>query len=345
MVFDLMPSWLFWTTIVLWGALWGSFLNVVIARVPYGRSVVYPPSACMQCETPIRWYDNLPIVSWLVRRGRCRQCAASVPVRYLLVEVAGVGCSLLAAVLASGGLSLWRLDGVDPLEWLLVWMMLSYLLFGLVALTAIDIEHALLPHAITGFLVALAFVYAAIAPTGGDWRGFLPGASVFDALLGFSVGYGSLFGFALLFKLVTGRDGIGGGDFLLFGALGAWFGWEALPLLMMLAAIQGVIGYSLALLFFPAWIRDASAAGFWDADRASDALTLDADDEAKDARAPDASAADVRTPDAARATGSADDAESAEAPQRGIPFGPFLCLAAVEFLLGGPLYFAWLYGI
>lgn len=342
MVFDSIPTGVFWATIALWGALWGSFANVVIARVPYGRSVVYPASACMRCETPIRWYDNLPVISWLVLRGRCRSCGTPVPARYVLVELAGIACSVLAALLASGGWTLWRLDGVDPIEWALVWMLLTYFFIGLLTLTVIDMEHALLPHRITGYLVALAFIYAAIAPTGGDWRGFLPSVTPFEALIGFAVGYGSLFSFALVYKLLTGREGIGGGDFLLFGALGAWFGWEALPLLMMLAAIQGVIGYLLALLFFPQWVRDASEEGFWDATHAVPAVAAEPPNDAvhtsssTDGGREPSPSADVAT-DSSPSTGDA-------RPQRGIPFGPFLCAAAVEFLLVGPFYFRWLYG-
>lgn len=319
-----LPSFWLWTVVVLWGAVWGSFANVVIARVPHGRSVVLPASHCPSCETPLAWYDNIPVLSWLWLRGRCRSCRVAISAQYPLVELGGVASSLMAAVLAGGGVSLWRLAETPPVEVLSAWMLLSYFLLLLLILSVIDLRHLLLPHRLTGMLALLALIYAIAGPYGGDWRGSVPQVTVWSAVTGFLVGYGLLYIFAMAYQLVRGRQGIGGGDFMLFGALGAWFGWEALPLIMLFAAMQGVLAFGLAMVFFPSLIRTIEDEDFWDARQASPS---------PDASAPVPLPADEEeTPDAAQDLG------------RGIPFGPFLCLAAVEYLVFGGYYLAWLNG-
>lgn len=319
---DAISPWILWTFVIAWGAIWGSFANVVIARVPWGKSVVYPASHCPQCETPIRWYDNLPILSWLRLKGRCASCRAVIPRRYLLVEVAGLVASALAFLHAAGGLSLWRWSS-SPLDVLVVWMALTYLLIALVALTAIDLEHALLPHKITGFLAILGVIYAAIGPRGGDFRGFVPGQDLYGALLGFAIAYGSMWAFAWVYRLITGRYGIGGGDFMLFGVLGAWFGWEALPILLLAASIQGVLAAALASRFFPSLMQEVSSDAFWEEDHPAASVEESAEADRADAA----------------------DEEGSAPGHLGIAFGPFLCLAAVEYLFFGGYYMRWFWGL
>lgn len=329
---DLLPIGWMALVVVLWGAVWGSFANVVIARMPRGKSIAFPASHCPECKTPIRWFDNLPIVSWLVLRGRCRACKAPISIRYPLVEAGGILCSVAAAWAVSGGWSLWRLAQAPPLELVSAWMLLSFFFLILMMLTLIDLAHLLLPHRLTISLAVLAVVYAYIVPPGGAWRGFVPSLTVREALLGFVVAYGALFLFAMVYAIVRGRQGMGGGDFMLFGALGAWFGMEALPMLMLLAALQGVLMYLVALLFFPALIHeiDPEDEEFWAARVGEEPTT-----EHAPVRAP--ATPHAETTDAAAAS-------SAPSTQRGVPFGPFLCLAAVEFVAFGGLYMQWLNG-
>lgn len=340
---EILPTWWIWTLVILWGALWGSFSNVVIARVPLGKSIVLPASHCPACQTPIRWYDNLPIVSWIVLRGRCRSCGVAIPASYPLVELGGIVCALSAAWAAGGGPSFWRLRDSPPLEVASAWMLLSFFFLILMMLTIIDLKHLLLPHALTITLTVLAFVYAFVVPPGGDWRGFVPSLSVREAAIGFVVAYGGLFLFAMGYAILRGRQGMGGGDFMLFGALGAWFGIEALPMLMLLAAFQGVLLYVVALFFFPSLIHEIAHDDdtFWNA-RTGDTLndeTLDAL-QMTDSLGPSDTPV---TPPPSKAEGRERDAQTHES-SRGVPFGPFLCLAAVEFVAFGGMYFQWLYG-
>lgn len=342
---EILPTWWIWTLVILWGALWGSFANVVIARVPLGQSIVFPASHCPECETPIRWYDNLPILSWFMLRGRCRSCAAKIPAQYPLVELGGIVCALAAAWAVGGGPSFWRLHDSPPWEVASAWMLLSFFFLLLMMLTIIDLKHLLLPHVLTITLAVLAFIYAFVVPPGGDWRGFVPSISVRDSAIGFVVAYGGLLLFAMSYAIIRGRQGMGGGDFMLFGALGAWFGIEALPMLMLLAAFQGVLLYTIGLFFFPSLIHEVAHDDeeFWTA-RTGDA-SRDKMPDASDISEKSFKVGAPTTPLPSKAAGGrGEQSPQPKESSRGVPFGPFLCLAAVEFVAFGGMYFQWLHG-
>ncbi|MEO7205831.1 MAG: A24 family peptidase [Steroidobacteraceae bacterium] len=233
------------------GLIIGSFLNVVIYRlpiilerewrsqavdvlsagtdppppaVPLDRFTLSTPrSACPKCKAPITALQNIPIVSWLVLRGRCASCKTKISARYPLVE------------LTTGVLSAWVAwhfgFGVPAACALLV-------TWALIALTGIDIDHQLLPDNITLPLM-WAGLLAAVA------IGPMPGAALpvspKDALIGAAAGYTSLWLVFHAFKLVTGKEGMGYGDFKLFAALGAWLGWKVLPMVIVLSAATGAV--------------------------------------------------------------------------------------------------------
>src|SRR2546423_6847789 len=178
----------------------GSFLNVVIWRVPRKESVVRPPSHCPQCETPIRPRDNIPVVSWLLLRGKCRHCGNPIPVRYPLVEAS---CGVLFAAVATR-------FGAD-------WALPAYLVLtaALLAISIIDLEHFIVPDRITAPLTvsALALLGLAAAADGNGWRF---GRSILGGL--------AFFGF-LLFLNVVNPKGMGMGDVKLAFSLGLFLGW------------------------------------------------------------------------------------------------------------------------
>ena len=182
----------------------GSFLNVVITRLPEGEAVWRGRSRCPRCRQPLAWYDNIPLVSFVWLKGRCRACGAGIPWRYPLVELAG-GLLVLA---------LWNTFPHQPI-------LLAYVPFGLalVALTVIDLEHRLLPDAITlpGIILGLVLSLA------------LPHLSFLDAIAG-AVGGAALFGgIAWLYEKLTGRRGLGQGDVKLLAMIGAFLGWGRCP--------------------------------------------------------------------------------------------------------------------
>ena len=217
----------------VFGAAIGSFLNVVIYRVPAGISVVHPPSACPSCAAPVRAYDNIPIVSWLVLRGRCRDCAAPFSWRYALVE--------LLAALAFAGIAVWQLPTLLAApapsaigSSLLVIVALLYFAAISIALAAIDLDTHRLPNVIVmPSYAVLAILLGAAAIATGDLVGAARAAA----------GAGILFGGYLLLAFISPR-GMGMGDVKLAGVIGlmlGWFGWSALVVGTLAAFLLGAL--------------------------------------------------------------------------------------------------------
>lgn len=204
----------------LFGALWGSFLNVCIYRIPIGRSIVHPPSCCPGCNKPIGWYDNVPIFSWLLLRGRCRHCKQGISAVYPVIEV-------ITAILT------WHIVTVFGLSWEAGALIL--LGYAFIVLTMIDLEHYILPDVITLPGILSGLVLAWLPQVGA------PIASLSDALLGVAVGGGGLWAFAWLFEKMTGKVGMGFGDVKLLAMVGAWLGWQSLGFTIFFAALFGSI--------------------------------------------------------------------------------------------------------
>ncbi len=207
----------------VFGALLGSFGNVVIYRLPKGLSVVRPRSHCQSCLKQVAWYDNIPIVSWLILGGKCRHCKVRFSFRYPFVEF--LTASLFCAAFLQYGLS---------------WTLLEYLvfIFGLVVCTFIDFDHMILPDEFTISGVALGLV--------GAWLN--PERSFLESLIGVLVGGGFLWLIAFLYFQLTKNEGMGGGDIKLLAWIGAILGWKAVPFVIMVSALTGsAVGISIAL--------------------------------------------------------------------------------------------------
>ncbi|WP_374027995.1 A24 family peptidase [Bdellovibrio bacteriovorus] len=208
----------FYVLFFVLGAIFGSFGNVVIYRLPREESVVKPRSYCYSCKTQIKWYDNIPILSWFILRGKCRKCQAKFSFRYPLVEI--IMAVLFALSYHYAGLT---------------WTLLEYLIFifGLVVCTFIDLDHMILPDEFTLSGIVIGLVGAALNPQ----REFL------DALFGVLMGGGFLWGMAYVYYMFTKNEGMGGGDIKLLAWIGAIVGWKAIPFVIMTSAIVGsVIG-------------------------------------------------------------------------------------------------------
>jgi leader peptidase (prepilin peptidase) / N-methyltransferase len=261
---------LFSGSVFLLGLVIGSFLNVVIYRLPImlerdwraQAAEILPPaghaaatpstvqtvperftlstprSACPACKAPIKAWQNIPVVSWLLLRGRCASCGAKISMRYPLVELA---TGLISAWVA------WHFGFGAPAACglLVTW--------SLIALTGIDIDHQLLPDGITLPLLWAGLLAAVIV---GPIAGRPIPVSTHDAIIGAVSGYVSLWLVFHTFRLITGKEGMGYGDFKLFAALGAWLGWKLLPLVILLSAATGAI---LGILMIVLRGRDRSA--------------------------------------------------------------------------------------
>jgi leader peptidase (prepilin peptidase) / N-methyltransferase len=219
------------------GAVVGSFLNVVIYRVPAGLSVVSPPSACPACSSPVRPYDNIPVLSWLILRARCRDCDAPISARYPLIELGTAVAFVVVAAMLGPQLVLGT--PVMPLAAeLLVLGALLYLAAISIALAAIDLDVHRLPNTIVlpAYLVGGVALTVAAGATGD-----------LESLARAAAGAGMLFAFYLVLALIAPR-GMGMGDVKLAGVLGlflGWFGWDALAVgalaAFLLGGLYGVI--------------------------------------------------------------------------------------------------------
>ena len=214
------------------GAATGSFLNVAIYRLPRGESVVAPRSHCTRCERVIPWYDNIPVLSWFLLRGRCRGCGEPFSIRYPVVE-AMTGVLLLALSVQLG--------------WGIALGFAFYFACSLLVVTYIDLDHRIIPDRVTlpgiGVALALALLNAWYAPPEYRWVALQSWA------IGTLVGGGILWVVAWAYQLATGREGMGGGDIKLLAMIGAFLGWQGVLLSLLLASFIGsIIGVGIMLL-------------------------------------------------------------------------------------------------
>ena len=207
------------------GACIGSFLNVCIHRIPADESVVHPRSRCPRCAKPIAWYDNLPIVSWLLLRARCRHCGEPIASRYPIVEA------------ATGGLAVLALACFGPTLHAAVAFAFSA---ALLLITYIDFDHRFIPDEVSlpGVLVGLGASFV-------DEGGPTPLAS----FLGVVLGGGLLWAVAWAYERATGVEGMGLGDVKLLAMIGAVLGWQAIPVVLVIASVTGSLAGLLVMAF------------------------------------------------------------------------------------------------
>jgi leader peptidase (prepilin peptidase) / N-methyltransferase len=243
---------LYASSIFFLGLAFGSFLNVCIYRLPLGLSVVSPRSACPGCKQPIAFYDNLPVLSWLILGGRCRNCKTRISVRYLLIEVlTGV---LFLGCYAYFGLTLGTLK----------YCVFGFLLLGLIFT---DAETKLLPDKLTLPGLALGFVFSLIVPLNDVASQFLPGTinlpfssdlaahlfSLFDSLLGAALGASFIYGAGAVYLRWRGMEGMGFGDVKLMAMVGAFLGMKLTIFTIFTASLAGSL-FGLATVLM-VWIK------------------------------------------------------------------------------------------
>jgi leader peptidase (prepilin peptidase)/N-methyltransferase len=301
-ILALYGGWFARTLLFVFGLLWGSFLNVVIYRVPLDMSVVTPPSHCPACGVEVKAYDNIPVVSYLVLRGRARCCGAKMSPRYLFVELIGgaVSLALLEVVLRHfpEGTSLVRASAIYVADFGLA--------MGLVAAAFIDLEHMYLPDPITIGGTVLGVATCSLR----DVR-------VVDSLLGGAIGFVVVWlPFNVLYKVVRGKVGMGVGDAKLAMLAGAWFGWPGAVFALFAGAVQGTLAAVLVYLVKGKLEEPEQVK----ADREElKKAAAEGDAEAKEALEEDPLGTE---------------------PEEGLmaarlPFGPFLILGILEFLFVG----------
>jgi leader peptidase (prepilin peptidase)/N-methyltransferase len=286
----------------VWGAIWGSFLNVVVHRLPREMSVVHPGSHCPACGAPIRAVHNVPILSWLLLRGRAGCCGARISPRYVAIEALGglVAIAIFEVVIRPlpGGTSLVHAASIFLADFALA--------MALVAAAFIDAEHMYLPDAIT--LGGTVFGLATPSLRGLSWT---------DSLLGAAVGFAGVWlPFVVGYKVIRGKAGMGLGDAKLTMLAGAWFGWRGVAFALFGGALQSILAV-VVLLLAKGKIEEPES------------VRKDREELERAAAAGDAEAKQLLEED-----------PLGTAPGEGVlaarmPFGPFLCLAILEWMLAG----------
>jgi leader peptidase (prepilin peptidase)/N-methyltransferase len=199
----------------IFGLVIGSFLNVCIHRIPLRMSLVSPPSRCPKCGRPVRWFDNIPVLSWILLGGKCRSCENRISAQYPMVELA-TGLAFLAVA--------WVTPPGLQLVARLIFVCLLVVLFG------IDLEHQLLPDVITLPGIAIGLIFSVVASPG--WQ---------NALMGVVLGAGVLYAIAGAYYVVRRQEGLGMGDVKMLAMIGAFLGWQAVLVTLVLSSFAGAL--------------------------------------------------------------------------------------------------------
>lgn len=302
-----LPSWgvIFLGLIAFFtGASLASFVNVLIYRVPLDMSVTYPPSACPHCRHSIRWFENIPIVSFLLLRGRCRACRSIISIRYPIIELMGGVWGLMLAMRwvwpTIQQVHLW-IEDVSVLYPLLgAWGLDLLFISALIAIAFIDLEYTFIPDEIT-LPATLIGIWGSF--TLATW---LPQYEPIDHLLGAGIGWLVIILIRALAYLYYQREAMGLGDAKLLMLIGAYLGWRALPMVLLLGSVQGVMAAIVALTYT-----------YMTGDQNQLTMTTSELDERFGEESLD------------------------EGNQLAIPFGPFLVLATLEIIVLGDDLLEW----
>lgn len=303
---DLFPIWFVRAFALAWGLIWGSFLNVVIYRVPRDMSVVHPPSHCPACGAKVRAFDNIPVLAFLFLRGRARCCKAKLSPRYVVVELIGGVLSL--AILEA--LVLNQPEGTTLGRQLAIYGADFTLAMALVAAAFIDLEHMYLPDPITIGGTVLGVFTASL-------RGLSFEASLLGAALGFALVW---LPFVVGYKALRGRPGMGLGDAKLLALAGAWFGAPGAVVVLCAGALQGTL-VTIGLLLTGRGLDEPEAVK-----EEREALKKEVEAMTAEERA--------EVEKELENDPLAEEAEEGLGKAR-IAFGPFLVLATLEYLLAG----------
>ncbi len=318
----------------------GSFSNVVIWRVPRHESIVSPPSACPKCGNRIKWYDNVPILSWLCLRGKCRNCRNPISPRYIIVEAiaacfGGLLCHQVVVPLLP-----YLLEPGVMWQTLVLFVSLTLFAIGCLALALIDYDTTELPPEITLPMTGLGFLTALLIPETGPFKQILGNIGWMDSLLGGLIGGGIVITIIGLYYLKTRRIGMGGGDIWMMAMIGAFLGWEALTFVFLASSLQGILVAGIGMAI-GAKQKTKDGQGLFRNEVSreinEDMKTTDKEEIAKDEAGEAATTADEEVkPD--------QEAEDPSAGQLAIPYGPFIALAGVEYLFLANIVLPWMSG-
>ena len=206
--------------VVILGGLWGSFANVCIHRLPKGKGVVSGRSHCPKCKKEIVWQDNIPIISYLILKGKCRKCKRKISSQYPIVEMINILLFLI----------IYFLFGISLTTILLMILSLSFLIIFF-----IDLKHFIIPNSITFSMIALGFIKSFDPNLNSIFPNYI------NSLIGGLFGYGIIFSIIFFYKQIRKKEGMGLGDAKLLAVIGFWFGWIAIPFVLFLSSIFALV--------------------------------------------------------------------------------------------------------
>ena len=206
--------------VIILGALWGSFANVCIIRIPQGKGVVVGRSFCVKCKKKIQWFDNIPIISFLLLKSKCRNCKTKISFQYFLVE----SISLI------NFLVLYLIFGISLTTLLLIILSVVFLIIFF-----IDLKHYIIPNSLTYSMMILGFVKSFDPNLDPIFPNFL------NSLIGGLLGYGIIWSIIYFYRQFKKKEGMGLGDAKLFAVIGFWFGWISIPFVVFLSSIIALL--------------------------------------------------------------------------------------------------------
>ena len=206
--------------VVILGSLWGSFANVCIHRLPQDKGVVSGRSHCPKCKKKIVWHDNIPIISYLILKGKCRKCKRKISSQYPMVEMINILLFLI----------IYFLFGISLTTILLMILSLSFLIIFF-----IDLKHFIIPNSITFSMIALGFIKSFDPNLNSIFPNYI------NSLIGGLFGYGIIFSIIFFYKQIRKKEGMGLGDAKLLAVIGFWFGWIAIPFVLFLSSIFALV--------------------------------------------------------------------------------------------------------
>lgn len=206
--------------VIILGALWGSFANVCIIRMPQGKGVVVGRSFCVKCNKKIQWFDNIPIISYLLLKSKCRNCKTKISFQYFLVE----SISLI------NFLVLYLIFGISLTTLFLIILSVVFLIIFF-----IDLKHYIIPNSLTYSMMILGFIKSFVPNLDPIFPNFL------NSLIGGLLGYGIIWSIIYFYRQFKKKEGMGLGDAKLFAVIGFWFGWISIPFVIFLSSIIALL--------------------------------------------------------------------------------------------------------
>ena len=206
--------------VIILGALWGSFANVCIIRMPQGKGVVVGRSFCVKCKKKIQWFDNIPIISYLLLKSKCRNCKTKISFQYFLVE----SISLI------NFLVLYLIFGISLTSLFLIILSVVFLIIFF-----IDLKHYIIPNSLTYSMMILGFIKSFVPNLDPIFPNFL------NSLIGGLLGYGIIWSIIYFYRQFKKKEGMGLGDAKLFAVIGFWFGWISIPFVIFLSSIIALL--------------------------------------------------------------------------------------------------------